>query len=85
MDWTLWAQLVPPALTHLLLTWEYTLPPVEDGSGAGYSDGQLKSHVMEMALGEHKLIDLTFRKIKTDANLLISQYGEIYSPSSKRY
>lgn len=69
MDWTLWAQLVPPALTHLLLTWEYTLPPVGDGGGVGYSDGQLKSHLMEMAWGEHKLIDLTFRKIKSDANL----------------
>lgn len=85
MDWTLCAQLVPPALTHLLFTWEYTLPPVGDGCGAGYSDGQLKSHVMEMALGENKLIDLTFSKIKSDENLLISQYGEIHSPNSKRY
>lgn len=51
MDWTLWAQLVPPALTHLLLTWEYTVPPVGDGGGIGYSDGQLKSHIMEMAWG----------------------------------
>lgn len=51
--------------------------------GVGYSDGQLKPHVMEMALGEHKVIDLTFKKIKSDAN--ISQYGEIDSPSSKRY
>lgn len=68
-----------------VITWEYTLPPVGDGCGAGYSDGQLKSHVMEMALGENKLIDLTFSKIKSDENLLISQYGEIHSPSSKRY
>lgn len=39
------------------------------GGGGGYVNGKLKPRIIEMALGEHKEIDLTFReKKKTDAN-----------------
>lgn len=53
--------------------------------GVGYVDGQLKPCVMEMALGKHKVIDLTFRKLKSHANEFISLYVEIHSLKKKDF